>query len=261
LFAPKTVPPCYSATLLLCSYGLLGGGLAFSLAVFIRHPVRVAWGPFASWNSMMQWKIAEESFGLIMGLAIALGALRLLRGGLAPAEEDVPRKPLDVYAVFVVLIGLLWMNVRRTPMRWIHRHDAIGSEPIAGLAPWAWYVVFGLVMSGLGLYALRLYWRDELSFAPKSAYGKGAFVLLFLLWATIATGFTMDLPVARGRSHPLVEVTFIAFAGAVTALLLKIGNPSDVTAPNDATTPPSDPKWRLPKSFYVTCVATPWCSW
>jgi len=41
-----------------------------------------------------------------MGLAIALGVLRLARGGLAPAEEDVPVRRLDVFAVFVMLVWL-----------------------------------------------------------------------------------------------------------------------------------------------------------
>ncbi len=245
------------ASLLLACYGVLGGGLAFSVAVFIRHPVRVGWGPFASWHGMMQWKIAEESFGLLMGLAIALGALHLLRGGLAPAAEDTPRKPLDIYAVFVVLIALLWMNARRTPMRWIHRYDALASEPVAGLAPWAWYVVFGVVLSALGCYALRLYARDALAMAPSTALGKGTFVCLFLLWATLATGFTLDLPAARGRSHPLVEVTFILLAGAATALILKRGESSPRAPGPTATRTPSDRDWRLGKGYYAACAATP----
>ena len=240
------------ASLLLACYGILGGGLAFSVAVFIRHPVRVGWGPFASWGGAMQWKIAEESFGLLMGLAIALGALRLLRGGLVPAEEDTPRKHLDCYAVFVVLVALLWMNVRRTPMRWMGRYDAIHQEPVMGLPPWGWYVVFGLILTGLGLQALRRYHQGELAIAPATALGKGTFVLFFLLWATLTTGFIMDLPAARQGGHPLVEITFLAFAGAATAMVLAIRPPATSTGSRRS----DDTHWRLPRAFYVTgCLA------
>lgn len=245
------------AALLLCCYGVLGGGLAFSLAVFIRHPIRVGWGPFASWHGMMQWKIAEESFGLLMGLAIALGALRLLQGGLEAPKEDAPRKPLDIFAVFVVLIVLLWMNVRRMPMHWMRRYDAIGTDPVLGLPPWGWYVVFGLLLTALALLALRLYGRDQLSIAPRSAFGKGALVFLMLLWATLITGFMMDLPAAKQGGHPLVELSFFVFAGAASALVLVLGNSKGSLPPDGETRSPTDTRWRPDKPFYVTCVLTP----
>jgi len=240
------------AAILLSLYGILGGGLAFALAVFIRHPVRVGWGPFASWGGMLQWKIAEESFGLLMGLAIALGVYRLLREGLAPPEEDAPRKPLDIFAAFVVIVVLLWMNVRRTPMRWIDRYDAISHNPVAGLAPWAWYVVFGLLLSALALFALRRYARDALAIAPKSSFGKGAFLFLLLMWTTLATGFTMDLPAARNGGHPLVELTFMLLAGGATACLLMLGSPPPL-APSTGR-PYSATSWKPSPRFYLTSV-------
>lgn len=240
------------AALLLCRYGLLGGGFAFALAVFIRHPIRVGWGPFASWGGMLQWKIAEESFGLLMGIALALGALQLLRGQLAPPVEDRPRKPLDIFSVFVAIVVLLWMNARRTPMRWIERHHAIGSDPVAGLAPWAWYVVFGLILTALALIALRLYARDALALAPRSAFGKGALVFLFLMWCTLATGFTMDLPAAQSGGYPLVELTFMVLAGGATATLLLLGSPPPL-APSTGVSP-SDPVWKPGRGMAFTAL-------
>jgi hypothetical protein len=245
------------AALLLACYGIVGGGLAFALAVFIRHPIRVEWGPFASWGGMMQWKIAEETFGLLMGLAIALGAARLLRGGLASAEEDAPRKPLDVFAVFVVIIALLWMNVRRGPERWLYRYEIITHDPVAGLPPWIWYVIGGLVLSALGVYALRLYGRDQLALAPQTAFGKGSFVLLFLMWATVVTGFAQMLPGGKGEEHPIVDMTFLAFAGAATALLLMLGQPKYTAQTLGVTVSADDSTWCLGRGFQVTCIATP----
>lgn len=245
------------AALLLAWYGVVGGGLAFALAVFIRHPVRVGWGPFASWNGMMQWKIAEESFGFLMGLAIALGAVRLLRGGLAAPEEDVPRKPLDIYAVCIVVIVLLWMNVRRGPERWMYRYEVVSQDPVAGLAPWVWYILAGLVLTALGLQALRLYARNELALAPSTAFGKGVWVLFFLMWSTVVTGFAQMLPGARTEAHPIVDMTFVGLAGAVTALLLWLGNPSLRSAGAGEGVARSDVRWRPGVPVYGAAVAAP----
>ena len=78
------------AALMLCLYGCVGGGLAFALAVFIHHPLALHWGPFESVQLRIPaWRIAEISFGFFMGLALALGARRLVRGGLAPPCEEV----------------------------------------------------------------------------------------------------------------------------------------------------------------------------
>ena len=245
------------AAFLLGCYGTVGGGLAFALAVFIRHPVRVGWGPFASWHGGLQWKIAEESFGLLMGLALALGALRLLRGGLAAPAEDVPRKPLDFYAAFVVLVVLLWMNVRRAPMRWTERHDLVGDAPVAGLAPWAWFFLMGMLLTAIALYALRRYARDELALAPPTAFGKGAWLFLLLLWITAGTGFAQMLPEAGSPTYPLIDVSFFTLAGLATFLVLAQNYPAAPEPAPEESVLPSDAAWRPGAPIYVACAAAP----
>jgi hypothetical protein len=212
------------AALMLSLYGLVGGGIAFALAVFVRHPVRVGWWKFAAWGGTMQWKIAEESFGLFMGLAVAFGVLRLARGGLAPAEEDVPARRLDVFAVFVMLVGLTWINFRRAPMAWIDRYKLVPNEPVAGLMPWAWYTLFGIAFTVIIVYALVLYLRNALPLAPANAFGKGTFVFLMLMWITLVVGFMQMLPGAGQESHPLVDATFIGFSAIATLLILAHGH-------------------------------------
>jgi hypothetical protein len=234
------------AALMLSMYGVLGGGIAFALAVFIRHPVRVSWGPFESWQEKMQWKIAEESFGFFMGLFIALGVLRLLRGGLAPATEDRPAKPLDVFAVFVMLIALMWVNLRRAPMDWIHRYKTAPTEPLLGMMPWLWYTIGGILLTALALYALDLYRRDALVIAPVTAYGKGALVLMLLIWITVIGAFVEHLTNPRSDNTLLVDASFISMSIVVTWMLLSGHRWAHVHAPPaDAVAPPSDPRWNL----------------
>jgi hypothetical protein len=238
------------AALMLALYGTVGGGLAFALAVFVRHPVRVQWGPFEPWGGAMQWKIAEESFGLFMGFAIALGVLRFARGGLAPAAEDLPRKPLDVFAVFVMLVALMWINLRRVPMAWIHRYEAVAPTPVAGLMPWVWFLLAALFLTALAVYALYLYRRDALALAPATAYGKAALILILLLWVTVLGSFIQHLP-ASPTMVSMVDVSFFALAGIATAMALSQGARAQrvaiprLAASGGPSIPPSDPRWRV----------------
>jgi hypothetical protein len=246
------------AALMLCLYGIAGGGIAFALAVFIRHPIRVAWGPFASWGGIMQWKIAEESFGFLMGLAIALGVVRLARGGLARAAEDEPSKRLDVFSVFVMLVALMWMNLRRAPMAWIDRYHAVPDKSVAGLMPWVWFTLGGILLSALALYALFLYWRGNLAVAPSSAYGKGLVVLLLLMWITLVGAFVQSFPGALKEGFPLVEASFITLAAISTAMLLSRRN-ADTLPPLSlpAGVPLSDPCWNVGLRYGLVWACVP----
>ena len=71
------------AALMLSLYGTVGGGLAFALAVFVHNLLVTRWGPFAQVQlPLCAWRLTEVTFGGLMGFALALGTLRLLRGGL-----------------------------------------------------------------------------------------------------------------------------------------------------------------------------------
>ncbi len=239
------------AALMLCRYGILGGGLAFMLAVFVRHPVRVSWGPFASiGNQLPQWKIAEETFGLFMGFAIALGVARLERGNLAPAEEDTPRKPLDVFAAFVMLVALMWVNLRRAPMDWLHRYKVVANEAFFGLMPWQWYTLGGVVISAVVLYALWLYVRERLAITPASAHGKAALILIVLIWVTMIGSFVQTIAGGSGAENYLVNGSFIVLGAIATAMTLR--KPVMHDASRNLISK-SDPTWRLGPRFGVMC--------
>ncbi len=222
------------AALMLCMYGLLGGGIAFAAAVFIRHPFYVEWGPFAAWRQRATWKIAEESFGFLMGLAIALGVLRLLRGGLGPPDEDVPRKPLDIYAVFVMLIAMMWVNLRRAPMAWVYRYHSALDEPVLGMMPGLWYLIGGCLFTAVALYGLYLYSRDALVIVPPTSYGKGTIVFLFLTWMPVVGAFIQQQPDPRKEVLLLVGMSFWVPAVLMTWMVIVLGGarPCVLRCPN-----------------------------
>lgn len=241
------------AALMLALYGMVGGGLAFMFAVFTRHPVRVSWWPIASVaGELPQWKIAEESFGLFMGFAIALGVARLERGGLAPAEDDTPRKPLDVFAAFVMLVALMWVNLRRAPMDWLGRYKAVPNEPALGFMPWVWYTAGGIVLSAVVVYALWLYSKDKLAPAPATAFGKGALILVFLVWVTMIGSFVQTFAGERGAAGLVMYASFIICGAIVTAMVLR---PRGVVPPGECIAP-RDTRWRVGWRFGGVCAGS-----
>lgn len=241
------------AALMCCRYGILGGGFGFVLAVFVRHPVRVATGPLAQ---LPQWKIAEESFGLLLGVALALAVLRFERGGLVAAREDAPRKPLDIVSVFVVLVALTWMNTRRAPMDWLHRYKVVPNEPMLRVMPWVWFAVAGAILTLPAVYALYLYQRDRLVVAPATARGKAVLLLVLLLWISAVGAFVETFPAGFDTGAMLVHTSFVALAAVVTMMaLVPRGNAGLSAARSSAG--PDDACWRAGLPFASACLAAP----
>ena len=243
------------AALMLCRYGIVGGGLAFTIAVFLRHPAMAKWGPFEAWPQLASWRFAEDSFGFLMGLAIALGAYRLLRGGLTPPEEDRPRTPLDVFAVFVMLVALVWINFRRHGVRLLGASADAGEPVFPGLNMMWWIILVGALITGALLYVLYRYLRGDRDLVPQSPFGKGALIALLLVWITAALQLFDGLPApAHLFGHLLLWVP-----AAVATILLVSFSPSAqrATVPATAHATPSDPKWGAGRRYVTVCCAVP----
>jgi hypothetical protein len=246
------------AALMLCFYGIGGGGLAFALAVFVHHPIRVLWGPFAAWGGAMAWKIAEESFGLFMGLAIALGMARLIRGGLAPAVEDKSSRNLDVFAGFFMLVVVLWRNLDQAPIAWLYRFETVSKGPVAGLMTMTWFTIAGLILSALVIYGLYQYWHGTLSIAPPTPYGKGTLLLLLLIWTTFIAGSAKFFPSGGGRGFLLVTLSFVLLCAIATAMLLSRRDaPADAKEYVTANAPPTDSRWNVGAKYGLVWASVP----
>ena len=95
-----------------------------------------------------------------MGLALALGAVRLLRGGIAAAAEDRDRGRLDTFAALIITVGLFWMNFRRHFARVLNRSASSDESTPPGRQ--------GLPCRP-GLHLRRIGTIGPLRAAPKSA--------------------------------------------------------------------------------------------
>jgi hypothetical protein len=224
------------AALALGLYGILAGGVAFAASYSILR------------------SRAEESVGFFMGLGMGLGFLQLERGGLAPAAEDTPARPLDLFSLFVMVLPLMWINLRRTPMSWLRTHASLRLEPVAGVMPWVWFFLCGVVLTTLVTYGLYLYGKHE--WARGHDRRNASIVLLLLVWVTLLASVVQ----ARSDSPGAVlsaEASLILFAFLATAMLIPwliAGRTPVSTAPALA---PTDPHWHLSMRYGVVCASMP----
>ncbi|MFH1741549.1 MAG: hypothetical protein ABIH23_21290, partial [bacterium] len=243
------------AALMLCRYGIVGGGLAFAIAVFLRHPSMAKWGPFENWPELAGWRFSEDSFGFLMGLAIALGVYRLMKGGLAPPEEDRPRPPLDVFAAFVMLVALIWVNFRRHFARLLRAAPDADSSAFLGLNMMWWIILVGALVTCAFFYILYRYLQGDRVMVPQSPFGKGAAIALLLLWITVAGQLFDGLPTPR---HLFGHLLLWVPAAVATILLVSFSRRAQHAAiPSTANTVPSDPKWGAGIAYVVACCAVP----
>ena len=243
------------AALMLCRYGIVGGGLAFAVAVFLRHPAMAEWGIFGACPELASWRFAEDGFGFLMGLAIALGAFRLIRGGLIPPEEDRPRAPLDVFGAFVMLVALIWINFRRHVARLLGAATDNGAPAFLGLNMMWWIILVGAVVTGAFLYALYRYLRGDRGLVPQSAFGKGAAIALMLVWMTVAGQLFDGLPAPE---HLFGHLLLWVPAAVATVLLVSLSpGAQHATVPGTADAASSDPKWGAGIGYVAVCCCVP----
>ncbi|GMW01387.1 MAG: hypothetical protein AMXMBFR84_25240 [Candidatus Hydrogenedentota bacterium] len=245
------------AALAMSAYGAVIGGLAYATAMLLRHPIHVSWGPFAGTGEFFRGKTFEMSFGFLFGMGIAMVVTGMLRRGLKPAEEDCERRPLDVFSAFSVLVVLSWINLKNAPIAWIHRYKVAPQEPVLGVMPWVWYLVGGLLIAGVAVHALYLYYRDELPVVPSSAYGKGALALILLLWVNWISAFVTRFTDAKSDQRLVINFLFVFFISTVTWLLLVHYSRARRARVSTGSTPYTDSQWRLGKAFLVLCLASP----
>lgn len=244
------------AALMLCLYGCVGGGLSFALAVFFHNPLVLRWGPFENVNLRIPaWGSAESMFGLLMGLALALGALRLVRGRIAPPIEDRDRGPLDVFSVFVIAVAVSWMNFRRHTARVMRQEPATDQNSMLGLPAESWYLLLGVMVTIPALLLLNQYRRGNRSWAPQSAFGKGAAVTLLLIWVTAGVQLLDGYPT---RESLIGNVTFWMSAALATWLLVGFTcRSADAKVPDVDTVAANDGRWQVGWRFVVCCGLIP----
>jgi hypothetical protein len=247
------------AGLLLTLYGTLAGGVGFVLALLVRHPIIVRWGPFATSTTTITWKWAEESFGFFMALGVAFGMVRLLRGRLAGPDDDVDRTRSDLFAAFVLLIVMMWMNLHRNVVDWGRRYDILPDHRMAGLLAWQWFFVVGVILTALGLYVLWKVRKGHFrAMIPEVSFGKGALLFLLVLWIAHVGVAMHRFADWKHGDDVLVEVSYWVLATVTTWLLLARLPAAAASGQGlPANRSASDASWRMGRRYWLSWALVP----
>ena len=89
------------------------GGIGFALGTAVKLVV-MASGFVTNWHSIM-----EQTQGLFIGIAIAIGMGLLARRAPVVSDEPRVRRWTEVFSVTFVLCVLTYLNFRRSPGEWV----------------------------------------------------------------------------------------------------------------------------------------------
>ncbi len=240
------------AALRLCLDGCVGGGLSFVVAVVVHGVLVLKPGPLAGVTlPIPAWRCAELIFGFLTGLCVAWCTFRLVRNRVTPPVEDSDRARLDVLAVLVLFVVLPWINVRRHTDRVLRTIPATDDLSFLGLPAGTWYAALGVVLSAAVVRMLWLYRRGDRSWVPASAFGKGLWIALLLIWSTASVQLLDEQPSRRS----LLENLCVWLPAAVATWLLT-GFAGRRTAQADGTAvPPESPVWSAGRRRLVLSAA------
>lgn len=233
------------ATLVLVSSGLLAGGFGFAIGDFWQTLGHSKWGPLGNWpalNVINYWKVMEQFFGLLMGLGVALGVAALVRGKLAPADDDRPRSAIDLTALIFLLVVAPWTTIGQNVGFW--QRDGLLPEVYAGVSSGWWMLAAGCLVASVIVYAAWKLQHGELPLAPASDLGRAQWLYLILLWGFLAGDFARNVPRFGNVSTFVVHLSFWFTAGLASLIVLSIGeSDSDAVLANGRAA--DDPAWRI----------------
>lgn len=243
------------AALLLVSYGLLAGGLGFAVGDFWQTLGRAHWGPLGAtplMRTVNYWKCMEQFFGLVMGLGVALGAVKLLGGSLADADDDQPRSAIDLLALVFLIIVMPWKTLGQNVDDW--RQAGWLVDSLAGIDVAWWLLATALLLAGLVVVAAWKHQHGRLPMAPESPLGRAQWLFFILLWGCLAGDFARVLPHLGREATFLVHVSFWFTAGVASLLVLTVGEPREPREGPSASTarPADDRRWR-PSWQHAAC--------
>jgi hypothetical protein len=183
-----------AVTALIC--GFLGGAgfalgqmvkLAFEASgLILMHNVQ------GGWHSIMEW-----THGLLHGAALAVVILPL--AGRRPKLDDGALPGwTKAFAVFVLLVIIPYLNLRRSPTLWVQYLGALPEYPggialVSGFLPsrgfLGWMEVFFLALGATMSWLMMRHLRRPLHIVPADPLGRGQLLFVTFLWTFVFISF------------------------------------------------------------------------
>jgi hypothetical protein len=244
------------AALNVALFGLMFGGIGFTVGNFVNMLGRAQWGPIGRFEALQgldYWKWMEQLFGLIMGIGVGLVFLRRLRPKLIPVSEDQSRGNLNTIGLLFLLLVMMWANLHKNVLNWA-KGDRIPEHLFGIRAEW-WFLLVGLILSAMILTAIIRHRRRDLPLAPCNDFGPGQLLFLVILWIAVAGAFTQAFPAMAGKGVFFVHLTFWITGGICSLIVLGLsGKP---TPQPEAQLAVSDYFWRPGTRYWISWLLVP----
>lgn len=244
----------HRAALIMSSYGLLAGGIGFSVGDFVNMAGRAQWGGLGASETlrgMDAWKWMEQLFGFVMGFGVALGFMRLAKK-LSPPVEDQSSGALRFVALIFLLIAMPWENLHKNIVDWTKSNTL--AEGLFGLSPQRWFLFVAWLLAAVLMWAIGKHCRDELPFIPTDALGRAQLLFLSLLWLAVVADFARVVPVLKSKGVLYVHLTFWLTALFCTALVVALRREASAVK---NTVAGNDVSWRLNWRYAVCWLFVP----
>lgn len=245
------------AALYLFLVGFLAGGYGFAIADGINMMGRAHWGFFGQLVKdyhLDSWKWMEQSFGLIMGLGVALGILRLLRGRLHPPAEDAPPGLIQLIGLLFLLIVMPWLNFFKN-VRNLSRDILLGN-PLFDWPQEIWYLFIACGLAIMLTIACMQYYRKQLALSPSRPHGRAQLLLLYLLWLSVLAAFLQAYTHMKNTGTLWVHISFWVTAILVSIMTILQPKPSPVIETVN-THAYDDRYWKPGWCFWLLVVLIP----
>jgi len=190
--------------------GLIGG-FGFASGQLLKL-LGIWTGWQTNWHSVL-----EQTYGYINGLGVA-AAILYLRNRTPHLDESPPvRRWTEAYAVFFVLVGVTYLNLRKNPAMWV-KFNTVPSV-LYGLSAEVWFNLGYGVLAFLFICLLLAHQRRPISIIPATALGRGQLLYLVFLWWIVVGNFERAL-VSFAPQRLVTEGVIYLNAALCTALVL-----------------------------------------
>lgn len=237
-------------------WGFLAGGLGFAFGDFVNMLGRAQWGPigrFSVLQGLDYWKWMEQLFGLVMGIGVGLAFLRGVRRKLIPPAEDQESSNLNTVALLFLLLVMMWSNLFKNVRNWA-KGNAI-PEHFFGIRSEWWFLLVGLMLSAIVLFAIIRHRRHELPLSPAGAFGRGQLLFLVILWVAVIGAFMQAFPGMAGKGVFLVHLSFWITGGTCSLIVLGLSGTPESEA--EAQVAPSAHSWRPGARYWLSWLLIP----
>lgn len=249
------------ASLMLLCYGGIAGGVGFAIGTFFQMLGKAKWGPIDRYAFLQQfnyWTVMEQTLGLAMGLGVAIGFCRLIRGRLAPPDEDDDRGWTNEFAILLMLGPMLWDNLVRNSGEWIKngKFNRRGDDPFPdfGVSAETWLMLLSALLTGILIYGMIRNRRHPLPMLPATWAGRSQLFALFLMWLILGIYFTLN------TVHVANMSMFTISATVASLIVLSIPSTGIVPEPASSVSPEAS-QWLPGMRHWLLWFIAPFLLW